>query len=155
MIESLDVAEVRLRVAVLADAENMAAIEHAEGGHGRWTGASFVQEMRTAWSHAWVLEANDKAVVGFMVVWRVADEVHLLNIAVADGWRRRKLGRLMLGALAVWSQELGLCKILLELRRHNAAALRLYESCGFVVCGQRANYYAGTGEDALLMECLL
>ena len=149
------VAEPQLREALLADAENMAAIEHADGWHGRWTSVSFVQELRTAWSHAWVLEAPDATLAGFMVVWRVADEVHLLNIAVDGGWRRRGLGRAMLVALRGWAQTQGSAKILLELRRNNTAALRLYEGCGFIVSGERANYYADTGEDALLMECLL
>ena len=150
-----DASTARLRAARIADAESMAAIEHAEGGHGRWTGESFLQELRTAWSWAWVLEAAGGRVVGFLVVWRVADEAHLLNIAVDTTWRKQGLGRTMLMGLRSWCQEQGLTKILLELRAHNSAALRLYESCGFVTSGQRANYYADTGEDALLMECVV
>jgi ribosomal-protein-alanine N-acetyltransferase len=40
---------------------------------------------------------------------------------------------------------------MLEVRRSNLAAQKLYESMGFAVTGIRKGYYSDDGEDAFLM----
>jgi len=45
----------------------------------------------------------------------------------------------------------GCCAAYLEVRSANIAAERLYRKLGFEVIGKRINYYAETGEDALVM----
>lgn len=143
-----------LRPADPSDIPTLVAIEHQAGGHGRWQVSTFTEELRTAWSHTWVVQ-HEGGIAGFMVVWRVADEVQLLNIAVAQACQGRGFAKHMLNALHQWAQAQHLQKISLELRRSNTVALRLYQRCGFVVVGQRPRYYADTDEDALLMETTL
>ena len=58
----------------------------------------------------------------------------LLNIhdlAVLSAYRRQGVGRLLLERVAAKGQELGCCKLTLEVRADNHSALRLYEAIGF------------------------
>jgi ribosomal-protein-alanine N-acetyltransferase len=43
-------------------------------------------------------------------------------------------------------------RVLLEVRRSNLAAQKLYESIGFVTTTIRKGYYSDNGEDALAMS---
>ena len=145
----------QLRRALASDLPTLAAMEAQE--HARWDHAAFVHEMHTAWSEVWVLEASAQPgerpfLLGFMVVWRVADEAQLLNIAVAQGQRRRGHAAFMLLALEEQARRAGLSRIVLEVRRSNEAAQQLYRQRGFTGVGVRPNYYPDTGEDAILME---
>ena len=45
----------------------------------------------------------------------------------------------------------GVTRATLEVRRSNAAALRLYEHLGFSLSGVRRNYYTNPVEDALIL----
>ena len=58
----------------------------------------------------------------------------LLNIhdlAVLSAYRRQGVGRLLLERVAAKGQELGCCKLTLEVRADNHSAQRLYEAVGF------------------------
>jgi ribosomal protein S18 acetylase RimI-like enzyme len=58
----------------------------------------------------------------------------LLNIhdlAVIPAYRRQGVGRLLLERVAAKGQELGCCKLTLEVRADNRSAQRLYEAVGF------------------------
>lgn len=58
----------------------------------------------------------------------------LLNIhdlAVIPAYRRQGVGRLLLERVAARGQELGCCKLTLEVRADNHSAQRLYEAVGF------------------------
>ncbi len=84
-------------------------------------------------------------IVAYAEVRRVAEEVHVLAIAVLPAWRRcgiasALLGRVLVGARAAY----------LEVRESNAAGRGFYAWHGFEGVGRRRGYYAD-GEDALLM----
>jgi ribosomal protein S18 acetylase RimI-like enzyme len=51
-----------------------------------------------------------------------------------------------------WSRALGLRRLLLECRRSNESALRLYRRHGFQEDGVRLRYYRNPEEDAALMS---
>jgi ribosomal-protein-alanine N-acetyltransferase len=95
-------------------------------------------------------------VAGFAECQLVLDEGHLLNIAIAPAWQRRGLGTLLLASVLAELQTLGCSRCLLEVRRANDQAVRLYERAGFRLDGVRKDYYpapataGGEREDALL-----
>jgi len=127
------------------DIEAIARIEHAAQPTG-WTQEQLAEEL--AGDNAIFLVAEeDGAVCGFSIGWRVADETHVLDVAVDLNHRRRGLGRALIESLI---REGGPGNVLLELRASNTSALRLYESLGFTIAGHRSGYYQD-GEDALLM----
>lgn len=100
-----------------------------------------------------VREADD--IVGYVCVWEIADEVHVTNIAVHPGHRRRGIARSMLEMLLAEARARDLRLVVLEVRPSNHQAIALYESFGFRVTGRRRGYYYDTGEDALVMETRL
>jgi ribosomal-protein-alanine N-acetyltransferase len=90
-------------------------------------------------------------VIGFVGVWLIADEAHIVTIAVRDGYRRRGIGELLLIAAI----ELALMNeremISLECRTSNDAAIALYDKYGFQRLGIRPHYYSDNREDAVIM----
>ena len=91
-----------------------------------------------------------KPVAGYVVYWRVADEMHLHNIAVRKDLRRKRVAFLLLREAIRASESEGAQRVTLEVRRSNLPAQNLYEKFGFSVKGVRPGYYSDTGEDALI-----
>jgi ribosomal-protein-alanine N-acetyltransferase len=91
------------------------------------------------------------SIAGYIVYWRVADEMHLQDIAVRREMRRRHIASRLLAEALRREFAKGACRVTLEVRRTNGPAQRLYEKFGFSVQGLRKGYYTDTGEDALIM----
>lgn len=90
----------------------------------------------------------------------VLDECQLLNLAVLPAHQRQGLGTRLLAEVLQDVKRQGCSTCVLELRRSNATALRLYEAAGFRQLGLRRGYYPplqppGPQEDALLLSCRL
>lgn len=102
--------------------------------------------------------ATDHAdsLVAFVVIYRVLDEAHLLNIAVAPEWQRRGVARAVLRAVMNRLRPDTRC-LFLEVRESNQPARALYQQLGFVSVGMRRDYYrtADGREHAVLMRCEL
>ncbi len=102
---------------------------------------------------AWVLSDARDAVNGYAFMSMAAGESHVLNLCVDDAYRQRGYGRLMLLHLMRIARAANMTIVLLEVRRSNKAALKLYESEGFQRLGLRKGYYpAKEGrEDAFVL----
>jgi ribosomal-protein-alanine N-acetyltransferase len=83
--------------------------------------------------------------------WFVADECHIVNIAVRPDQRRRKLGARCLLHLIDEALARGMKRFTLEVRANNEAALRLYERFGFTAVALRKQYYREEKQDAVIM----
>ena len=105
------------------------------------------------WAHVDVVRDRvRRSVVAFSNYWVVADEVHLLNLATHPEARRRRATRRACSRTSSRSAARRDCRfVTLEVRRSNAAALRLYRRFGFRAVGVRPNYYAEDQEDAIVM----
>lgn len=119
-----------------------------------WSPGLFRSETHNPISRVMVgrtLEKQGRAVAGYIVFWRVADEIHLHNIAVRRDLRRRGIGSRLLSRVFCDYPAQGARLVTLEVRCSNRAALSFYERFGFTVRGRRPGYYGDTGEDALIM----
>ncbi len=87
---------------------------------------------------------------GFIIYWVVAEEMHLLNLAVHPSHRRQGISRQLLSTALIQARDRGAGVAWLEVRPSNQAALGLYQSFGFEEVGVRPGYYTDNGEDALL-----
>ena len=114
-----------------------------------WPEAAFQYELTNPLAVLKVLEV-DGDVAGYYDLWRAADESHLLNIAVAPSYRRRRYGRALLEDAVAEARASGCVRMILEVRAGNEAAKKLYVGYGFTTVGRRRNYYAD-GEDADVM----
>lgn len=112
-------------------------------------------ELERPWTRAWVAETQEdgklERVAGFALAWHIADELHILDVAAVPALRRRGIGSALMARALDYAKEHRVRIVLLELRRSNHAALRLYRSVGFTVLGVRARYYADNDEDAVEM----
>ena len=99
---------------------------------------------------AWVAEAEGCA-IGFLIGRGVLDEFEILNLAVAQCYRRRGIATRLLGTMAAWTKESGTRRAFLEVRASNAAAMALYVQNSFSPCGRRVRYYQYPVEDAVVL----
>jgi len=82
-----------------------------------------------------------RRVVGFVLVRFAADEAEILTIAVRARYRRRGYGRVLMDDVIRRLYRERIARLFLEVDRANKAAVGLYRSLGFVVAGERKNYY--------------
>jgi ribosomal-protein-alanine N-acetyltransferase len=89
--------------------------------------------------------------LGFIGIWLMVGEAHIVTVAVRDACRRMGIGeRLLIAATEqalAYDQEV----LTLEVRASNQAAQRLYEKYGFAHVGLRVKYYTDNNEDAAIM----
>ncbi|MHB9099008.1 MAG: ribosomal protein S18-alanine N-acetyltransferase [Syntrophales bacterium] len=119
-----------------------------------WSETIFRSEMTSPISRIIVgrtAHREGRCVAGYAVYWRVADEIHLHNIAVRRDLRRRHVASRMLDEAIRRARLEGARWMTLEVRRSNLAAQIFYEKFGFSVRGVRPGYYSDTHEDALIM----
>ena len=149
--------ELRGREARLEDLAVILEIERA--AHPTpWSEDIFLREFELERSHCWLasrVDAASEAAIAFLVFWVVHDEVHVLDVAVHPESRRQGIATALMRQLMEQARHNQASFITLEVRIHNQAAIGLYESLGFEIIGERERYYADTGEDALIMSCLL
>jgi ribosomal-protein-alanine N-acetyltransferase len=114
----------------------------------------FHEELSRPWTEAWVVYDEAKKAIGFLLAWVVADEMHVLNLATHPAERRRGVGTVLVAAAISLARSNRTKQLLLEVRRSNESATRLYRAAGFFVSRVRRSYYAD-GEDALEMSLIL
>ncbi len=102
-----------------------------------WTLASFQRELTLpfsrimvalpATSHELGRDDNDGGTIaGFLCRWLIADECHVLNIAVHPESRRLGIGTVMLTEAIAEARSSGVAVVTLEVRRANLPARQLY-----------------------------
>jgi len=90
-------------------------------------------------------------IVGYVGVWLLVDQAHIVAIAVREEYRRRGLGELLLVEAIDLALESGQESVTLEVRRSNVSAQALYEKYRFLKVGTRKRYYSDNHEDAIIM----
>jgi len=125
-----------------------------------WSLASFQRELTLPFSRIIVaLPAADdehgpgdnEKIAGFLCRWLIADECHVLNIAVHPESRRLGIGSVLLAEAIAEARSKGASVVTLEVRRSNLPARQLYRKFEFKERRLRWDYY-GPGEDAIIME---
>jgi ribosomal-protein-alanine N-acetyltransferase len=112
------------------------------------------EELSRPWTRCWVAREEGHA-LAFLLAWHVADELHVLNIATAPHARRRGIATALMRASIEYARAHRVRILLLEVRRSNRPALRLYRGLGFTAMGVRPGYYGNNGEDAVEMVLAL
>ena len=94
----------------------------------------------------------ERGIVGYCVVQVAASEMHVHNLAIEPGARRKGLGRFLLREALAWGTAIGAEDVFLEVRQSNWAALALYRGAGFEAVSVRRGYYDRPREDALILR---
>jgi [ribosomal protein S18]-alanine N-acetyltransferase len=142
--------KVALRRLDAADLDLVEAIER-ESYPTPWSRSMFDAELRKPSSLALGAFTQDDVLVGYAFVSRYVDAWHVMNVAVADAFRRRGIASALLGRLFEVTESDSRRGYTLEVRVSNAGAIRLYEQLGFESRGLRRGYYTDNREDALIM----
>ncbi len=90
-------------------------------------------------------------IVGFVGIWFIADEAHIVSLGVRPNDHRKGLGELLLLAAFREARRHGMREVTLEVRASNSPAQTLYRKYGFREVGLRKRYYIDNGEDAIIM----
>lgn len=116
-----------------------------------WSAGLFADELRGDRNdRQWQVATIDDAIVGFGGLMLVADEAHIMNLAVAPDRQRRGIAARLVAELLTVAGDRGSIAATLEVRDSNRPALALYRRFGFTEAGRRPRYYPD-GEDAVIM----
>ncbi|MGZ6248703.1 MAG: ribosomal protein S18-alanine N-acetyltransferase, partial [Syntrophales bacterium] len=90
-------------------------------------------------------------IAGYITYWIIAGEMQVHKICVKEYVRKSGIASRLMAEMIRLSRNEGVVLCGLEVGRSNEGAKRLYEKFGFEVTDTRPNYYAESGEDALIL----
>lgn len=90
-------------------------------------------------------------IAGYCGCYLSMEEAEITNVAVKEEFRRCGIAKALLVELFRQGLLRGAEAFLLEVRKGNQPAIRLYESLGFEHGGIRRNFYENPREDALIL----
>lgn len=140
---------IKIREMQLDDLEQVMTIEEANFSVP-WTETGFFTFLLREDTLFLVAEEGEK-ILGYCGVVTVQDEGDITNVAVEKNRQNQGIGKKLLEEMFQRTQKAGVCRLFLEVRAGNAAALHLYEKMGFVQMGIRKNYYEQPVEDGVVM----
>jgi RimJ/RimL family protein N-acetyltransferase len=160
---------INVREATSGDAAALVALAEAVGAEpegwlvsdGGWRSVGderrYLRAIRRS-KHATVLVAElNGEIAGRLSIARdphpASRHVADLGLMVAQGYRRRGVGRVLMLAAEVWARGAGVVKIELHVFPHNEGAIGLYEELGYRREGLRLKHYRRGDEllDVILM----
>jgi [ribosomal protein S18]-alanine N-acetyltransferase len=141
---------VELRRLEHGDLDVVEAIER-ESYPTPWSRSMFDAELRKPSSLAIGAFTDGDELVGYAFVSRYVDAWHVMNVAVANAYRRRGIASALLERMFEVTGTDPRRGYTLEVRVSNLGAIRLYEQLGFEPRGMRRGYYTDNREDALIM----
>ena len=90
-------------------------------------------------------------IAGFIGLWFVVDEAHVVIIGLREVDRRKGIGELLVISAIEQAVENDSRVVTLEVRESNKPAIELYRKYGFQEVGLRRRYYSDNGENAVIM----
>jgi ribosomal-protein-alanine N-acetyltransferase len=114
-----------------------------------WPREAFEEEIENQELGIGVVAEDDGIIVGFFTGLVVAGELQLHNIAVHPDYRGQGIARALMETVDQYGVERNCDRVLLEVRKDNEIANRLYLSLGYEEAGDQEIYY-GPSEDANL-----
>ncbi len=130
------------------DIEHVLKISEECFNSDAWNRKAFEREFELEHSYRFVIEEGG-VIVGYAVVWRIFEDATLMSIAIRkDMWGKGYGKRLMEFLIDYFRGKVQ--RFLLDVRRSNIRAIRLYQSLGFKIVSERKNYYSD-GENAFQM----
>ena len=141
---------VKFRAMTQLDLVPAFAIEKAAYGKDGWTMAQLKEEYLGK-ERMYVAGEFGGELIAYAGVFNMAGVADVLTLTVADGHRRKGIGRELLRRLIDWARTQKCEAIMLEVRVGNGEAIPLYEAFGFIEISQRKDYY-GPGKTAIVMR---
>lgn len=115
-----------------------------------WSKQAFEDELKNPLAH-YLVAVDEMGVQGYLGMWKIVDEIHITNIAVASTARRKGIASRLLNEAIDCATKDGCVAMTLEVRPSNEAAVGLYRNYQFLESAVRPGYYTNPKEDALIM----
>ena len=146
--------EIRLREMSKADMPRIMALEQELFPEDAWTSEMFAGEFAQPASRRLYLVAEEGgAVIGYAgMMFTGGSQADVVTLAVDPAHWGRGTGTALLSALVDEAGRRGYAEVLLEVRKDNPRARRLYLRHGFTEIGIRRGYYQPSGVDAVVMR---
>jgi ribosomal-protein-alanine acetyltransferase len=141
-------ADIRLSDVRESDIDQIAALEVASFAQP-WRREFFESELGADGRFNRVARGGGR-IVGYCFSMYFLEEMHVNKIAVAAGWRRRGIAKLLMDDAMAFARAHDVTTVGLEVRESNAAARAFYASIGFEERYRRPRYYPD-GETAVVM----
>lgn len=149
--------QVRVRKIRPSDVERIIEIERSWQHLSHWSEDSYYRLVNDdGFTASFLAEVEDEAgrpfIAGFVIFHVAGTNCEVYNIAVDMRHARTGIGKQLMTTVVNESLKRYASKVLLEVRKSNANAIRFYEGFGFKVLSERKNYYSNPIEDAFVME---
>ena len=118
----------------------------------QWSSRGYEESLQQDYTFFYVAEAPDHRIAGYCCLQRMYEEAEIVNVAVHPQLREKRIGAQMLREVIEKEREAGTERIVLEVRKSNRAAIRMYEKAGFAQIGLRKGFYEFPTEDAVIMQ---
>jgi ribosomal protein S18 acetylase RimI-like enzyme len=91
-----------------------------------------------------IVAVVEKGVCGYLRVtdFAIAETSWITDLVVAQGYRRKGIGRSLLLAAQNWAMERQKSQIIVEMSAKNHPAINLVKKMGYEFCGYNDNYYS-------------
>ncbi len=113
-----------------------------------WLLEAFKREFELPYSYKFVLESRG-SIIGYIILWIIDKEATIMTFAIKKEYRGKGLGKLLLKKVMERIKTVA-DRIVLDVRKSNIKAIRLYKSLGFRIIKERKRFYSD-GEDAFMM----
>ena len=145
--------EIIVRLAYKEDLKGMYAVEKSSFVTP-WSYEAFSENFYNE-SSVYAAAEIKEYIIGFAGVQIVADEAHIMNVAVLKNFRRMGAADKIIKLIKKEAKQRGAAVMYLEVRKSNIAAQSLYCKHNFRVLGIRKKYYSDNDEDAIVMSAEL
>jgi ribosomal-protein-alanine N-acetyltransferase len=144
----------RLSAMAIADLDAVMTLEAGSYAFP-WTRGNFLDSLAAGYVARTLRLRGARELIGYIVAMGGADEMHLLNITVAERHRCQGHAAFMIEQLVERCRRDAAQHLWLEVRESNAGARLAYQRLGFTQRGVRPGYYPaaqGTRESAIVMS---
>lgn len=132
-----------LRVASVADAAALAALERQVFDYEVLSQKRFAYLLTQAQARCWLIENHQELLAYALVLFRKNSYLlRIYGLAVASQCRGQGLAKRLLLTLEDWAKNQGYRALVLEVRSDNFQAIEFYKKQGFIKKKLLKNYYA-------------
>ncbi len=142
------------RQPIALDIPVLASYEKLLFPYSPWSTSQFKEEFAGIPTTRFMSVAEDgNTIVGYCGVFLPAPgvEADILTVAVLPEYRRQGIAKEFMRQIEAWAVERKASAMMLEVEISNIAAIKLYESLGYMKISVRMDYY-GPGKDAHVMR---
>lgn len=120
-------------------------------GTSPWT-LEQIENTLAAQSSLILYASIDQKIVGFIMASEDIQLIDIFIVVVDEAYKKQSIGTQLFEYLIRYGSEKEIEAIVLETRKSNIPAIKLYQRVGFKEVGMRRAYYSSPIEDAIVMK---